>query len=143
MKKFVFTLQKLYDVKQSEEKQKRVELKELGRTLLTYKKQRKANQNIFNKQHGIYDKKCRTGLTMNEVKQYGDYFQYLEREMREQDAAIAKFEADIEICKKGLLRLINEENVLDRMREEQLQEYRKEVQKNDDKMIEDFIQGRL
>lgn len=143
MKKFVFTLQKLYDVKQSEEKQKRVELKELGRTLQAYKKQRKANQNVFNKQYAIYDKKCKTGLTMNEVKQYGDYFQYLEREMREQDAAIAKLETDIEICKKSLLRLINEENVLDRMREEQLQEYRKEVQKNDDKMIEDFIQARL
>ena len=82
-------------------------------------------------------------MTMNEVKQYGDYFQYLEREMREQDAAILRLEADMEACKKELIRLINEKNVLDRIRGEQIQEYRKEVQKNDDKMIEDFMQARL
>lgn len=143
MKKFVFTLQKLYDVKQSEEKQKRIELKEMGRSLTAFRKQRKANQSVFDRQHGIYEKKCKSGMTMNEVKQYGDYFQYLEREMREQDAAILRLEADMEACKKELIRLINEKNVLDRIRGEQIQEYRKEVQKNDDKMIEDFMQARL
>ena len=37
------------------------------------------------------------------------------------------------------LKLINEKKVLDRMRDEQLAEYDKEVQKDEEKLIEDFM----
>ena len=142
MKRFQFTLQKLYDVKQSEEKKKRVQLKELNRNLLNYQKQLMANQSLFGRQRSAYEKKCRLGMEMREVKQYGDYLQYLEREMRRQGNVIASCEKSIEDCKSGLLKLINEQHVLDRMREEQYHDYLKEVQKSDDRMIEDFMQTR-
>ncbi len=143
MKKFIFTLQRLYDVKQSEEKQKRLELEELEKNLRNYEKQRDANQALFKKQYNSYEKKCREGMEAREVKQYGEFFQYLEKEIRMQETVIASCRQSIESCRTALLKLINEENVLDRMKDEQYQDYMKDVQKDQDKLIEDFMQARL
>lgn len=142
MKRFEFTLQKLYDVKYSAEKRKRAQLKDLNRNLETYSKQLAACQVVFKKQHGEYRKKCTNGLGMLEVKQYGDYLQYLEKEMRRQKNIIASCQKSIGECRGQLLTLINEQHVLERMREEQYHAYQKEVQKSDDRMIEDFMQAR-
>lgn len=143
MKKFTFSLQRLYDVKESEKKQKEAQLRDLERSLDNYRRQKEANRKLYDREHAVYDKKCRTGMSMFEVQRYGDYFQYLEKEMRQQERIIQSVQANIETCKQGIIKLINEEGVLDRMREEQYAEYRKEVAKDEDKTIEDFIQSRL
>ncbi len=142
MKKFTFTLRKLYDVKQSEEKQKRIELKELNRTMQQYKKQRKESEDLFNGQQDIYRKKCKDGMSMLEVKFFGDYFQFLMKEMKKQDLLIEGCQKSIDDCTACLTKLLNEEKVLDRMYDEQYQEYLAELQKDNDKLIEDFMQAR-
>ena len=38
--------------------------------------------------------------------------------------------------------MMNEQKVLERMREEQLEEYKAEIQKDNDKLIEDFMQAK-
>lgn len=143
MKKFVFTLQKLYDVKVSEEKQQRTQLRELERNLENYRKQKQASRNLYDKEHAVYEKKCRTGMSMFEVQRYGDFFQYLEKEMRQQENIIQSCLKSIEDCRAKLVKLINEQQVLDRMREEQKADYMKEVAKDEDKTIEDFMQARI
>lgn len=143
MKKFVFTLQKLYDVKASEEKAQRARLKELEKNLETYQRQRDANQRLYDREQAAYQKKAKEGMSVFEVQRYGDFFQYLEKEMRQQDQVIQSAKKSIDDCRDGLVKLINEQNVLDRLREDQRQEYLKEVAKEDDKTIEDFLQARL
>lgn len=143
MKKFVFTLQRLYDVKEMEEQQKQAQLRDLERNLHNYKMQKEANRKLYDREHAVYDKKCQTGMSMFEVQRYGDYFQYLEKEMRQQERVIQSVQANIQACRDGLLKIINEKNVLDRMREDQLEEYKKEVAKDEDKTIEDFMQSRM
>lgn len=143
MKKFVFSLQKLYDVKESEEKQKRLELEQLDKDLRTYQRQRDANQALFKKQYNSYEKKCREGMAMREVKQHGEFFQYLEKEIRAQETVIASCRQSMERCRSELLKLINEQNVLERMRGEQYEDYMKDIAKDQDKLIEDFMQARL
>ncbi len=143
MKKFKFTLYKLYEVKESDEKQKRAELKQLNRDLQAYQKQRQANQTLFDRQYSDYERKCRQGTTMREVKQCGEFLQYLEKEIRVQNTVIAACENSIAQCRSELLKIINEKNVLDRMRAEQYQAYLKEIQKDEDKQIEDFMQARV
>ena len=53
MKKFQFTLQKLYDVKVSEEKQMRTQLRELEQNLDNYIRQKQANRNLYDREHAI------------------------------------------------------------------------------------------
>lgn len=143
MKKFTFTLQRLYDVKESEKKQQEAQLRDLERSLDNYRRQKEANRRLYDREHAVYDKKCRTGMSMFEVQRYGDYFQYLEKEMRQQERIIQSMLSNIEACKQSIIKITNEEGVLDRMRAEQYEEYKKEVAKDEDKTIEDFIQSRL
>lgn len=143
MKKFAFTLQRLYDVKESEEKQRQAQLRDLERNLDNYKKQKEANRRLYEREHAVYDKKCKTGMSMFEVQRYGDYFQYLEKEMKQQEIVIQSCQKNIDTVRANLLKLINEKNVLDRMRDEEYQEYLREVEKDNDKMIEDFLQARV
>ena len=89
MKKFVFTLHKLYDVKQSEENQKRVELKGLDKVMSGLRKQRLDMQQAYDGQQELYCRKCKTGMSMTEVKMFGEYFKYLSVESRGKDLEIA------------------------------------------------------
>ena len=143
MKKFQFSLQRLYDVKEMEEQQKQAQLRDLERNLENYKRQKEANRKLYDREHAVYDKKCRTGMSMFEVQRYGDYFQYRAKEMRQPERVIQSMQATIETCRAGLLQIINEKNVLDRKREDQYEEYKKEVAKDENKTIEDFMQSRM
>ncbi len=49
----------------------------------------------------------------------------------------------IEASQKVLLALMNELKVLDRIKEDQLQEYNKQVRIEEDKLLEDFISARV
>jgi len=143
MKKFVFSLQKLQDFKENEEKQKRKELEELNKTLDGYKAVLYSLTQNFSKQREQYDKKCKEGIGAIDLKSFGDYFVFLNNEIKQQNNLIANCEAKIEVCKNELVKLMNEQKVLDRMREEQLAEYHIEVQKDSEKSIEDFMQAKV
>ncbi|MGI6152226.1 MAG: flagellar export protein FliJ [Christensenellaceae bacterium] len=142
MKKFVFSLQRLYDVKAADEKQKRLELKELTRILDEHKRNKQELLQKFAQEKEKYDDKSKSGMTRQDLKNFGDYFQYLNEEIDKQNRYIAEWEQKVEICKQELVKLMNEQKALERMREEQLEEYNTELQKSEEKEIEDFMQGR-
>lgn len=143
MKKFVFSLQRLYDVKESEEEQKRIELKELDKKLDGLRLRLQDTIDNFNGQKAKYTVKCKKGIHAFDLKNYGDYFRYLIGEIDVIHNLIMNCEAEIVACRQELLKLMNEQKVLDRMREEQLQQYNAEIAKFNEKEIEDFMQGKL
>ncbi len=143
MKKFRFTLQKLYDVKQTEEEQKRIELQEFERELDSLATRLNELMQVFLKEKEEYNQRCLEGISKIELKNYGDYFEYINEEINAQNELISRCNEKIALCRQELLRLMNEQKVLDRIREEQLQEYYAEQQKDNEKEIEDFMQGRI
>ncbi len=143
MKKFVFTLQKLYEVKEKEEDAKRLELAALDKKLSELMDALQDSIDKFNGQKAQYAVKCRKGISTFDLKNYGDYFQFLMKEMKNIRELIARCEVEINLCRGELLKLINERKVLDRMRDEQKIEYNAEMNKFNEKEVEDFMQGRL
>jgi flagellar export protein FliJ len=143
MKRFVFTLQKLYDVKEAQEDEKRKELKGLDKKLDELAARLRRMADTFENQKRKYAAAGRRGLSVFDVKNYGDYFQFLIGEMAEVNGLILECEAEIDRCRQELLKLINEQKVLERMRGEQLEAYHAEIAKFNEKEIEDFMQGRL
>lgn len=143
MKKFVFTLQRLYEVKEREEEEKRLELGELDKEMEGYLTRLNQLMDSFEEQKKKYNEKCTQGINKIDLKNYGDFFDYLNREMLDQHQKIEECQKKIDVCRQELLKLINEQKVLDKMREEQLIEYNAELQKGFDKEIEDFMQGRM
>ncbi len=143
MKKFIFTLEKLRGVKEIELKQKRLELEKIEHSLKLYTNQKLANKKLFDRQYKNFEQRSADGLKMLEAKQYNEYLQYLDVLMREQEVVIQSCAKRIYICREEIVKLMNEIKVLDRMEEEQFSEYLKEVEKNNDNMIEDFMQSRM
>lgn len=143
MKKFVFTLQKLYDVKEIEEDQKRSELKELGKKLDSIMERLSQLHETYESQKEKYARDCKKGVSAFELQRYGDYFKFLNEEIVLHKHMKAECEAAIDVCRQEILRLINEKKVLDRMREEQYEAYMAELAKHTEREIEDFMQGRL
>lgn len=143
MKKFVFTLQKLADVKATEEEQKRIELEELDRKLKEMRNKLNLLNDSFDKQKRDFEQRCEVGIGKDDLKNFGDYFNYLNDEIKRQQALVDEGEKATETCRTELLKLINEQKVLDQMREDQLKAYNEEVQKSFDKEIEDFMQSRM
>ncbi|HBU12267.1 MAG TPA: hypothetical protein DEB31_05925 [Clostridiales bacterium] len=143
MKKFEFTLQRLQEVKEMEEEQKRAELSGLDKEMAGLLDHQGRLHEMFEAQTSEYNKECKRGIGKADLKSYGDYFEYLNEEMAAQQTLIEECQERINICRQELLKLINEQKVLERMKDEQLAEYNAELQKSFDKEIEDFMQGRL
>lgn len=143
MKKFVFTLQRLFDVKKISEDQLLIEQDQINRKLNEL--QEKKDQMIcrFNEEKESFAADCRRGIHAPEMQSYGEYFDFLTQTLKKQDALIAECLLEKEKCTQLLLTLMNEIKVLEKIREEQFIEYNKELQKNDDKMLEDFLCGRM
>lgn len=143
MKKFVFTLQKLADVKASEEEKKRIELEQLDRKVREEQNKLNVLNETFDKQKRDFEKRCETGIGKDDLKNFGDYFHYLNAEIKRQQKFTEECKNKAENCRTQLLKLINEQKVLDQMKEDQLRAYNEEVQKSVDKEIEDFMQSRM
>lgn len=143
MKKFVFTLQRLYDVKKISEDQLLIEQDQINKRL--HELQDKKDRMIcrFNDEKESYHADCKKGIHASGMQSYGEYFDFLMKSVKKQDGFISECMKEKERCTEQLLKLMNEIKVLEKIKEEQFSEYNKELQKNDDKMLEDFLCGRM
>lgn len=139
MKKFVFTLQKLYDVKSSAESEERNRLAGLIKERDAIEQGLRENKKTYETQMEHYSDDCRRGMSGIKLKGYGAYFDYLIADKKRMEGLKIQCEKRVSDCQKRLMKLMNEKRVLDRMREEQLLEYKKEVQKDEEKALEDFM----
>lgn len=96
----------------------------------------------FYEQNLQYLEECKKGTTAVILKMYGDFFIYLLDRMKEQRALIANCESRISVCRNDLLKIMNEKKTLDKIKSEQFLEYTKELQKDNDIMLEDFFSGK-
>jgi flagellar export protein FliJ len=143
MKKFVFTLQKPYEIKQNVYRQLiagRERLKKQRDALLRRKEEMLRG---MKEQGQCMSEGCRQGMRASQMSPYGEYIAGALRDMQKQEAQIEKLFAKMEENAGALLRVLNEIKVMEKIREEQLEQYNKELQKNDDKMLEDFLCGRI
>lgn len=143
MKKFVFSLQRLYDVKKLSEDQLLIEQEQINKKLNELQGQKDQMILRFKEEKESYEEDCRRGIHASGMQSYGEYFDFLMKAVKKQDVLIAACLQEKEKCTQQLLKLMNEIKVLDKIKEEQFSEYNKELQKNDDKMIEDFLCGRM
>ena len=143
MKKFVFTLQRLYDVKKISEDQLLIEQERINKKLKKLQDNKDQMVIRFYEEKECYEKDCRRGIPVSGMQSYGEYFDFLMKAIKKQDALITECQQEKEKCTQLLLTLMNEMKVLEKIKEEQFIEYNKELQKNDDKMLEDFLCGRM
>jgi flagellar protein FliJ len=143
MKKFQFTLQRLYEVKKISENQLMREQEQIVKKMQELQDEKNRLFFKFSNERDLYSEDCKKGIRAQNMQTYGEYFDFLMESLKKLDVKIKKCQAEKERCTQLLLKIINEIKVLEKIKQEQFIEYNKELQKNDDKMLEDFLCGRM
>ncbi len=143
MKKFVFTLEKVHSVKAREESAEREKLLNMRKRRDNLEQELAMSVVKYDEEKGEYQKKASVGISGTMMRSYGEFFEFLLKERERLEKAIRNMNIQIEASQKVLLALMNEIKVLDRMKEEQLEEHRREVAVEEDKSLEDYMSGRM
>lgn len=143
MKKFVFTLQKPYELKIISRDQLLSQRDSLKKQLAALREKREATLRAMREQGERMSAECSAGIRASQISYYGGFIAGALSDIKIQDGLISKLLIQMEDNTGKLMRIINEIKVMEKIRDEQMEEYNKELQKNDDKMLEDFLCGRI
>lgn len=139
MKKFVFQLQSLYDVKQTLETQQKNQLKQIEARLAKLREELEILQASFAKSRDEYRTETVTGIQADKLRWYGAYFDLLNKSITAQKEKIAQAEEQRKKCVEALVEIMKEVKSLEKLKEKQYEEYLKEVKNEEEKAIGDMI----
>jgi len=140
MKKFVFTLQALYDYKVSVEKNQKAELKKAQQALRDLiDEELRLLRAYADNELSLERALSRNEDVVSALSEHDAYFRFLRDALKEIRKRIAKAEEVVAQCQARLIITMKEIKTYKKLREEQFQEYMKEVQAEEDKEIGDLV----
>lgn len=137
MKKFVFSLQKVLDLREFQEKQAETELAkaiaETDRIKLAL---------IENGQKQAYTNKTRNDTSLiDQMKAIESYVNRLKKEAEDLLNDLAATELVVEEKREIMVEAMKTRKVLSKLKEKQLFQYKKEQQKAEDSAVDDIVTG--
>ena len=142
MKQFVFTLQALYDVQDSIEKQTMMRMGMLAAEIAQCADELDVLNAHYDKAQSEYCNVMTGGVAAIRIRHYGSFFEKLGAVMLLQQNKISKLEKEKEKCLQKLVRVKREKMLLDKLREEQYSKYLGELKKQQANMMDDFVSYR-
>jgi flagellar protein FliJ len=139
MKKFIFSLQALLNLKESLEKQEKNSLMVLTRKLNALQAERDSLLDRRESANTLYSAKLAGGMLAAETHQFTGYFRMVKELLAEQNIKIAQAQAEVEACQKKLVEVMREIHMLESLKDKQYQQYLQEAQIEQDKVIGDFV----
>ena len=140
MKKFVFSLQALFDYKITVEKMQKAELK---RAQLALRELQREEQRLLNA-YADNERSLEKALEQNEdvaaaLSEHDAYFRFLRDALRDIRERIVEAEELVLKCQEQLIVTMKEIKTYNKLRDEQYLRYMKEVQTEEDKEIGDLV----
>ena len=142
MKQFVFTLQALYDMQESIERQMKMKMGSLEAEIAQRMGELDTLNANYDKAQYEYCSVMTDGVEAVRIRHYGSFFEKLSAIMLVQQSRINKLEKEKEKCLQKLIHVRREKMLLDKLREEQYSEYLGELKKQQANMIDDFVSYR-
>ena len=140
MKKFVFTLQSLYNYKLTVEKMQKAELRKAQIALKELLDEEQRLLRAFAENERSLEKALRENTdVINALIEHDAYFRFLRDAIIEVRQRIVKAEEVVRKCQERLIITMKELKTYVKLRDEQYQEYLKEVQIEEDKNMGDLI----
>lgn len=134
MKKFEFTLSSVLRIKYSLEKQVKQQMAEaISRRNLC---QEEIDKIVLLKEEA---RKNNNSFTAYEYVIFSRYYADLENKRKAKVIELHKIEEEIETIRKELLKITEERKVLEKLKEKQYEEYLLELNKEQDKIIDDML----
>ncbi|MEL7608598.1 MAG: flagellar FliJ family protein [Bacillota bacterium] len=139
MKKFVFTLQTLYDVTISEEKQLKLKMKKIEERLTALVNGQRELERRFSDAKTRSAKEMLQGVSSDRLVQYGRYFEYLTDAMRAQQKKIHQTENERARCLQEQIAIKKKIRTYEKLRKSQYEAYLQEAKLEAEKEIGDIV----
>jgi flagellar FliJ protein len=143
MKQFVFTLQALYDVQESTEKQIKMQMSAIEAELAQRLREMETLNSSFDIAKSEYCAAVAGGMQAIRIRNYGHFFERLRAVMMLQQGKINQLEIEKEKCLQKLIHVRREKMLLDKLRQEQYEEYMSEIKKQQAKMMDHFVSYKI
>lgn len=139
MKKFTFTLQTLYDVTISEEKQLKLKMKKIEERLTALLNGQRELERRFSDSKTRASKEMLSGVTSDRLNQYSRYFEYLTEAMRAQQKKIQQAESERARCLQEQITIKKKLRTYEKLRKAQYDSYLQELKLEAEKEIGDIV----
>ena len=140
MKRFEFSLQPLFDYKHTVEKQQKAELQKARNTLRELLAEELRLENAYTENERSLERALRENIDVaTALIEHDAYFRFLRDALKELRLRIVEAERYVSECQTRLMTTMKEIKTYTKLREEQYQEYRKEVQSEEDKEMGDIV----
>lgn len=143
MKRFYFSLQSLFDIKKTVEKQQKKEMKIIETELSELNYELSDLERIFQETKLCYNQEVSQMMQINKVNHYNNYFASLTEKIKKQKEKIKAQLIKKEECIKAQIETQKEIKSLDNLREKQYQNYLLEVRKEEEKAIDDIVSFKI
>ncbi len=139
MKKFVFTLQTVYDLTTSTEKQQKMKIRQLEDEIIRLNKELEDMKEAYLSAKERCAEEMKQGLHSDKLAQYGIYFEDQINSMIAHKQKIVETEAEREKWMEARVETRRELKTLDKLREAQYEEYQAEQKREAEKEISDIV----
>lgn len=143
MKKFTFTLEKVLSVKNQLHEVKRNELMQLQVRLNEIFDAIEANQQEFDRYNADVNLIMQGGTNSSSIESYKNYFNYLNNREKQLKRDQHDIEQLIENKQQEIIEIKTEISGLEKLKEKQLAEYNKALQKQQEQEIEEFLNEKI
>ena len=140
MKKFKFSLQALFSYKLTVERMQKAELKKAQQVLRELLTEEQRLLEAYAENERSLERALRENIDVaSRLSEHDAYFRYLRDALKEIRERIIKAQELVDKCQERLIITMKEIKTYEKLRKEQYERYKKEVQTEEDKEIGDLV----
>ena len=139
MKKFVFSLGALYEVKKTQRDRLQGEYAAAEEAHRAAVRKKESLERTLEEKKAEYELKARNGITVADLLGYDNYFEEQLGLIKTAEKDVEKALAEANRRRDALIAVFKEIKVLEKLYEKQYSEYLKEIEKSESKTLEDIV----
>jgi flagellar protein FliJ len=139
MKKFVFSLSALYEVKKTQKDKLQTEFAAAEAAYRAAAEKKTSLENTLAEKKNEFEVKASTGMTVSDLRGYAFYFEEMQEYIKAAASEADKALREANHKRSELVSIFKEIKVLEKLQEKQYSEYLKDLEKSETKAVEDII----
>jgi flagellar FliJ protein len=139
MKKFVFSLSALFDVKKTLRDKLQGEYAAAEAAYRAAVEKKEALEKTLDEKKEEYEVKTKKGMTVGDLQGYDAYFEEMQGRIKAAARDVEKALREANQKRSELVAVFKEIKVLEKLYEKQYNEYLKELEKSETKAVEDIV----
>lgn len=143
MKKFVFSLNALYEVKKSLKDKLQAELAAAEAVYRAAVEKKENLEKTLDEKKADFEAKASNGMTVNDLQGYAIYFEDMQERIKTAGKEVDRALRDVNQRRNELVSVFKEIKVLEKLHEKQYSEYLKDLEKSETKAVEDIVSFKI